>query len=171
MSERERWIVYPLLFFALGTALREKIGFPETRTISQQMLAGQVVAEVVRTKQLVIVNDQQVPLATLGINQNGSSGQLQLMQTSKYSPGVSELRYIVGVNPSGGVDIRPPLTVNIPGMMLLPTIEQSREQPIQSGKPGKPLEVPPHLKQENPPVPDLKLEEFLDLPIKKKSDK
>lgn len=25
MSERERWIVYPLLFLALGTALRDKI--------------------------------------------------------------------------------------------------------------------------------------------------
>jgi len=25
MSERERWIVYPLLFFALGTALRDKL--------------------------------------------------------------------------------------------------------------------------------------------------
>ncbi|MCC6493928.1 MAG: hypothetical protein IT424_13020 [Pirellulales bacterium] len=42
MSERERWIVYPLLFFALGAALRDKFTH-EVRT--DKLRAGQVVCE------------------------------------------------------------------------------------------------------------------------------
>ena len=42
MSERERWIVYPLLFFALGAALRDKFTH-EVRT--DRLRAGQIVCE------------------------------------------------------------------------------------------------------------------------------
>lgn len=42
MSERERWIVYPLLFFALGAALRDKFTH-EVRT--DQLLAGKIACE------------------------------------------------------------------------------------------------------------------------------
>jgi hypothetical protein len=51
MSERERWIVYPLLLFALGAAIRDK-------------LMQRVEAKEIRCESLQIV-DQQDPNATL----------------------------------------------------------------------------------------------------------
>lgn len=45
MSERERWIVYPLLFFALGAAIRDKL--------FHQVATGDVVAETVHAQSLV----------------------------------------------------------------------------------------------------------------------
>lgn len=51
MSERERWIVYPLLLFALGAATRDK-------------LMQQVVSKEIRCESLQIV-DQQDPDITL----------------------------------------------------------------------------------------------------------
>lgn len=51
MSERERWIVYPLLLFALGAAVRDK-------------LMQQVVSKEIRCESLQIV-DQQDPDITL----------------------------------------------------------------------------------------------------------
>ena len=35
MSTRERWIVYPLLFLALGTAIKPKLTSPETRRVME----------------------------------------------------------------------------------------------------------------------------------------
>jgi hypothetical protein len=52
MSERERWIIYPLLFFALGAALRDKFTH-EVRT--DRMIAGQVVCEE------LLVTDSEKP--------------------------------------------------------------------------------------------------------------
>ena len=47
MSERERWIVYPLLFLALGAALRDKL---LQRTWSEQLVC----------KQLIMIDDAGV---------------------------------------------------------------------------------------------------------------
>lgn len=44
MSERERWIVYPLLFFALGAAIRDKL--------FHQVMTGELRAEEMRTEEL-----------------------------------------------------------------------------------------------------------------------
>ena len=55
MSERERWIVYPLIFFALGAAVRDKI--------LQRVEAREVVCENVV---IVDAQDPMVPLAKLG---------------------------------------------------------------------------------------------------------
>jgi hypothetical protein len=44
MNERERWIVYPLLFLALGAALRDKL-FDQTRTKSLECQELTVSAE------------------------------------------------------------------------------------------------------------------------------
>ena len=38
MSERERWIVYPLLFFALGAALRDKLAAMGPGTVGASSL-------------------------------------------------------------------------------------------------------------------------------------
>ncbi len=45
MSDRERWIVYPLLFLALGAALRDKLA---KRTLSDQLIC----------KSLLVVDEQ-----------------------------------------------------------------------------------------------------------------
>lgn len=52
MTERERWIIYPLLFFALGAALRDKFTH-EVRT--DRLQAGQVVCEE------LLVTDSEKP--------------------------------------------------------------------------------------------------------------
>lgn len=52
MSERERWIVYPLLFLALGAGLRDKL--------LKQTTADQVVC-----KRLVVIDDAGKPTAAL----------------------------------------------------------------------------------------------------------
>lgn len=67
MSERERWIVYPLLFFALGASIRDKI--------LQRVEAKEVYCESLR------IVDQQDPgklLAELGIRRAINNDPTQL---------------------------------------------------------------------------------------------
>lgn len=67
MSERERWIVYPLLMFALGAAIRDK-------------LMDRVESKEIRCESLEIV-DQQDPtriLARLGIRRASNTDPTQL---------------------------------------------------------------------------------------------
>jgi len=64
MSERERWIVYPLLFFALGAALRDKV--------LQQVEAKEIVCERIR---LVDHHDPTKILAELGSKTTARSGE------------------------------------------------------------------------------------------------
>lgn len=69
MSERERWIVYPLLFFALGAALRDKF----TQQVKTDALhAGQITCE-----KLVVMDsekpDRPVAILTSNQPQRGSS--------------------------------------------------------------------------------------------------
>lgn len=52
MSDRERWIVYPLLFLALGAALRDKL--------AKQTRAKQIVCE-----QVYLVDSEGRPTAAL----------------------------------------------------------------------------------------------------------
>lgn len=52
MTERERWIVYPLLFLALGASLRDKL--------AKQTRSQQIVCE-----ELFVVNDRGEPVARL----------------------------------------------------------------------------------------------------------
>lgn len=52
MSDRERWIVYPLLFLALGAALRDK-------------LAKKSVTEHLVCKQLTVVDENDLPVAQI----------------------------------------------------------------------------------------------------------
>ena len=50
MSERERWIIYPLLFFALGAALRDKF--------SQQVHTGGLSAQHIECEELVVTSSE-----------------------------------------------------------------------------------------------------------------
>jgi hypothetical protein len=53
MSDRERWIVYPLLFLALGIALRNQF-FPTRRFGAVDLLAGELVAHRICCNQLLV---------------------------------------------------------------------------------------------------------------------
>ncbi|MBN2581001.1 MAG: hypothetical protein JXB10_18610 [Pirellulales bacterium] len=53
MSERERWIVYPLLFLALGVALRNQF-FPTKRFGAIDLRAGELSAQRIRCNELVV---------------------------------------------------------------------------------------------------------------------
>jgi hypothetical protein len=56
MNERERWIVYPLLFLALGASLRDKI----IKTTESQRI---------KCQGLVVVDSEDRPLLVLGAEQ------------------------------------------------------------------------------------------------------
>jgi len=77
MSERERWIVYPLLLFALGAAVRDKL--------LQRVEAREIFCESIK-----IVDSQQPDrfLAELGIKRARSNDPSQL------APRVGALRLI-----------------------------------------------------------------------------
>jgi len=67
MSERERWIIYPLLFFALGAAVRDKI--------LQRVEAKEIVCESLK---IVDQQDPARPLAELGFKRAISNDPTQL---------------------------------------------------------------------------------------------
>src|SRR5689334_11044881 len=58
MSERERWVVYPLLFLALGASLRDKLG---GRTTTKS-----IVCQELRIEDEPVGNQAPRPLAILG---------------------------------------------------------------------------------------------------------
>ncbi|MCH2113638.1 MAG: hypothetical protein MK171_01820 [Pirellulales bacterium] len=60
MSERERWIVYPLLFFALGAALRDKV--------TQRVESKEILCQRLR---IVDQHDSNVVLAEVGASRLG----------------------------------------------------------------------------------------------------
>ena len=75
MSERERWIVYPLLFFALGAALRDKI--------LQTVEAKEIVCERLR---IVDRTDPNAILAELGsrqIDRNGVAENVTVLRVDE----------------------------------------------------------------------------------------
>ncbi|MAT69547.1 MAG: hypothetical protein CMJ58_08485 [Planctomycetaceae bacterium] len=80
MSERERWIVYPLLFFALGAAIRDKI---LNVVESKQVACGELEAKTIRCQELVVTDPagRGAGLAKLGSTldqQGGRRGVLVL---------------------------------------------------------------------------------------------
>jgi hypothetical protein len=67
MSERERWIVYPLIFFALGAAVRDKI--------LQRVEAKEIICESLK---IVDLQNQTIPLAVLGFHRAPTNDPTQL---------------------------------------------------------------------------------------------
>lgn len=74
MTERERWIVYPLLFLALGASLRDKL--------AKQTRSQQIVCE-----ELFVVNDRGQPVARL------ADGNLMIEGTDN-TPGTLTVDFI-----------------------------------------------------------------------------
>lgn len=87
MNERERWIVYPLLFLALGASLRDKFGGPEAIDTSR------IRCDELRASQVVIADPQdKQPRIVLKTVQAGSrdadatphtSGQIELLDNAQ----------------------------------------------------------------------------------------
>ncbi len=67
MSERERWIVYPLIFFALGAAVRDKI--------LQRVEAKEIICESVK---IVDLQNPTIALAVLDFHRAPSNDPTQL---------------------------------------------------------------------------------------------
>ena len=81
MSERERWVVYPLLFLALGVALRDKM---LKRVDTDSMIAGRGVASPVLNANRVICRelivqsrDGQRTMAKIAEHKYTRSGRLE----------------------------------------------------------------------------------------------
>jgi hypothetical protein len=74
MTERERWIVYPLLFFALGAALRDKF----THTVqTDELRAGRILCdELVASRSVTVYDPQNLarPLAQLTSSKSMAPG-------------------------------------------------------------------------------------------------
>ena len=71
MTDRERWIVYPLIFLALGAVLKDKL-LPATvvraDTIQcNKLRCGKALADVLTTQQLTVADPQQQPRIILHV--------------------------------------------------------------------------------------------------------
>ena len=73
MSDRERWIVYPLLFLALGVALRDKLTqIVETRTVEARFVEAQSVeVDRIRCKSIVVVGKNEKSQIDLSASSEG----------------------------------------------------------------------------------------------------
>jgi len=86
MSDRERWIVYPLLFLAIGLAMRNDLAMQDEEH------GGEV--DVVRCKALEVVGPEGKPTATISTNSNGDG----FLETGSAS---GEVQTRLGANVSG----------------------------------------------------------------------
>ena len=76
MSQRERWIVYPLLFLALGLALRDKLVSPKSLTAGTVSCYQLEVLGQADCHQLTVRDGEGNPRIRLGVVNHG--GQLEL---------------------------------------------------------------------------------------------
>ncbi len=102
MSERERWVVYPILFLTLGIALRDKM-FQRvaTKAVSTETsyadvsVSNKLRANVVECEKIV-VSSRGRPVITAGASRNGS-GTIQT-----FGAGGQQL-VVIEDNESGGM--------------------------------------------------------------------
>ena len=85
ITSRERWIIYPLLFLALGAALRDKLNLPtHIGDLATQIRAGEIAAPRVRCTQLVceqlVVNGPEGrPVVVAGANAETKAGIIETL--------------------------------------------------------------------------------------------
>jgi hypothetical protein len=68
MSTRERWIVYPLLFLALGIAMRNQF-LPTKRMGAVDFMAGELSAQTIHCNNLEVMQDQKCRNLQFGVAQ------------------------------------------------------------------------------------------------------
>lgn len=128
MTDRERWIVYPLLFLALGSALRDKL--------AKQTQAKQIICE-----QLLLVDNDGRPAAVLsgeGLEFNRGSGHVKVAAIEA-----------LGILQNG----QPVLSLGLQQQISLPQLLQQVLPQLQMA-PGLPQSEPaqPTPGQEAPPA-------------------
>ena len=135
MSERERWIIYPLLFLALGAAMRDKI-FNLTRS-----------QKVVCEGLAVYHNgDPQHPVAILGAERMGIVPAIDFLNVNRVRANVidaDEIRHRgkpVNLTGSGGTTITPAQFLQL--LKSMGVVREAAPQPEPTPEPP-PSENPP----------------------------
>jgi hypothetical protein len=77
MSTRERWIVYPLLFLALGTAIKPKLVPPELRGL--EMASGNLQANRIICRSLDVVDDDSRPYIRMTTSNSTKEAEIQVI--------------------------------------------------------------------------------------------
>jgi hypothetical protein len=133
MTERERWIIYPLLFLALGSALRDKL-IDQTRSKS-----------IVCQELIVFGEDrgrrQMVPLVRIGAAESPGQGTRPFGAVEV--DGVVKAELVQAANFSfRGIPFGPTILQAVPGMLpadWLKALQQSAEAMKRGGAaPGEP---------------------------------
>jgi len=76
MSTRERWVVYPLLFLALGIAMRDKVLPPKTLRAGS-VVCDRVACNRVESRALVIQGPKGKPVLIAGTDAKNNAGTLE----------------------------------------------------------------------------------------------
>ena len=126
MTSRERWTVYPLLFMALGFGFKNGIdnqadheSFDGRLVRSKEFNGKEFNGDVVRCKELVVVNESDKPVVQVSTNKTGagivqtanSNGTFQVVLTADSAGGVLRLLDVNGHYFQFPAAERRPLTV------------------------------------------------------------
>ncbi len=140
MTDRERWIVYPLLFLALGSALRDKL--------AKQTQAKQIICE-----QLLLVDSEGRPAAAV----TGSElrfdlagiGNGHIVANQIDALGISQRGLpVVSMAPQQGMLLQQLMQL-LPHLQLTPVLPKVVPPP-----PATRQDSPPESETPNPPPPD-----------------
>lgn len=139
MTDRERWIVYPLLFLALGSALRDKL--------AKQTQAKQIICE-----QLLLVDNEGRPAAAITGNELrfdlAGIGNGHIVANKIDALGISQRGLpVVSMAPQQGMLLQQLMQL-LPHLQLTPVLPKISPPPPPTGQDPLPdSEVP------NPPTP------------------
>ncbi len=117
MSERERWIIYPLLFLALGAALRDKLIKQTTadKVICEELWAERIMCGSVRVMQgnqtMALLRGNTLTVGAVDAVSMRQNGQPVLSLSPRYrqTPGIQ----IPGTPPTDP-PLSPPLRPDLP---------------------------------------------------------
>ncbi|MCE5303967.1 MAG: hypothetical protein LLF97_12795 [Planctomycetaceae bacterium] len=76
MSTRERWIVYPLLFFAIGIALRDKI-LPQRVVRAREVFCDRLVSGRSECRALLVNGPKNRPVVVAGMDTSLRTGTVE----------------------------------------------------------------------------------------------
>jgi hypothetical protein len=139
MSERERWIVYPLLFLALGAALRDKL-FDRTTTKS-------IICEEIICQELTVVDAEPGGNRRVGVMAWIGRAEPSAAAPSRGYMKVNGQLDVQGVVNAGqyayqGVPFVPALPMGVSWPELFRAIQQSAQRQQQANGTTQPLADP-----------------------------
>ena len=91
MPTRERWIVYPLLFLALGLAVRDKIipptQFRAVAVTTDQLRARRIICDgVAECRAMIVKGPHNSPMAEIVASPDNSNGVVAIFSAASKSP-------------------------------------------------------------------------------------